>query len=160
MNRKEIIKHLSEIEWAYATYDQNNVLQEFQNKICRAARLNGSLIPYSNLVSGIEFSFSNHNNGEPFVIDVTAWSGLDRRIIGDCLGYLSYRSMQEGGFMASVIVGGLAENRPSMPFFQWTKEIGLIQNTSENQIMNFWVPEVDKAVKWYKANPKGFIVEP
>ena len=149
---------MSAVDWAYATFDKNNVLQEFQDRICRTARLNSSLISYSNLVSGIKFSFSNHNNGEPFVIDVTAWSGLDRRIVGDCLGYLSYRSMKEGNFMASVIVGGLAENRPSMPFFQWTKEIGLIKNTSEKEIMGFWVSEVEEAVKWYKVNPKGFIV--
>ncbi len=158
MSKKEIMVALEEVEWPYALNDENYVLQEFQDRICRTARLGASLISYSNLVAGISFKFSNLNNGDAFEIDVHDWHGLHRRIVGDCLGYLSYISYRDYDFMASSIVAGLSENRPSEIFFEWMKDIGAIPDLSENSITSFWVEEVNKATAWYKQNPKGFKV--
>ena len=156
MSRETILAALDEVEWPYAPNDENGVLQEFQDRICRTARLGSSLISYSNLVAGVTFRFSNVNNGEPFVIDVHDWQGLHRRIVGDCLGYLSYISYRDYDFMASALVAGLAENRPSEIFFEWMNDLGAIPNLSEESITSFWVNEVNKAIAWYQRNPQGF----
>ncbi len=158
MTQETIISALEEVEWPYALNDEAGALQEFQDRICRTARLNTSLISYSNLVAGFNFQFSNVNNGEPFTIDVHDWQGLHRRIVGDCLGYLSYISFRDYNFMASSLVAGLAENRPSDIFFEWMNELGAIPNMSEKAINSFWVGEVNKAVAWYQRNPQGFQV--
>ena len=158
MSREIILAALDEVEWPYAPNDENAVLQEFQDRICRTARLGASLISYSNLVAGVTFRFSNVNNGEPFVIDVQDWQGLHRRIVGDCLGYLSYISYRDYDFMASALVAGLAENRPSEIFFEWMNDLGAIPNLSEESITSFWVNEVNKAIAWYQRNPQGFRV--
>jgi len=158
MDRELIISELEVIEWAYALNDENQALQELQDRICRTARLGASLISYSNLVSGINFQFVNVNNGDPFVIDVHDWQGLHRRILGDCLGYISFVSYRDYNFMASALVAGLADNRPSEIFFEWMNELGAIPNMSERAITSFWVEEVTKAIDWYTRNPNGFQV--
>jgi hypothetical protein len=158
VTRETILSELEAVEWPYALNDENGVLQEFQDRICRTARLGTSLISYSNLVAGINFRFSNVNNGQPFIIDVHDWHGLHRRIVGDCLGYLSYISYRDYDFMASSLVAGLAENRPSEIFFEWRNELGAIPDMSEESITSFWVSEVNKAIAWYRRNPRGFQV--
>lgn len=158
MNKKKIISRMDEFEYPYASNDLNNVVQEFQDRICRTARLGTSLISYSNLVAGINFRFQNVNDGKPFVIDVQDWHGLHRRVVGDCLGYLCYISYRDYDFMASALVAGLAQNRPSDIFFEWMNDLGVIPNLTEDAITRFWVDEVTKAVTWYKQNPKGFVV--
>ena len=137
MTRETVLAALEEVNWEYAPHDESNALQEFQDRICRTARLGTSLISYSNLVAGINFQFSNVNNGEPFQIDVHDWHGLHRRIVGDLLGYLSYISYRDYDFMASSIVAGLAENRPSDIFFDWMNELGALPNLTEDAISSF-----------------------
>lgn len=156
MSRETILAALEEVDWPYALNDENHVLQEFQDRICRTARLGASLISYSNLVAGVTFQFSNVNDGQSFSIDVHDWHGLHRRIVGDCLGYLSYVSYRDNDFMASALVAGLAENRPSEIFFEWMNNLGAIPNLSEEAITSFWVGEVNKAIAWYQRNPQGF----
>lgn len=156
MNRVHVLTALENIEWTYATFDQGGALQEFQDRICRTGRLGTSLISYSNLVAGINFSFANIDNGAPFFIDTRSWHGRHRRVVGDCLGYLSYISYRDYDFMAGALVGALAENRPSDIFFEWMNELGAIPNLSEDSITSFWVGEVKKGMAWYRKNPRGF----
>ena len=156
--KQNVIAAMEEITWPYASNDQANALQDLQDRICKTGRLGVSLISYSNLVSGISFRFSNVRDGEPFVIDVQNWDGLERRIIGDCLGYISYVSYRDHDFMASALVAGLAWNKPSELFFEWMESIGAIPNMDEDTIDSFWIDQVNKAQAWYKSNPKGFKV--
>lgn len=158
MNRTTILAALEKTEWAYALNDEVHAVKELAERIARTGRLGRSLISYSNLVAGVRFQFANVNDGLPFEIDIHNWQGLHRRIIGDCLGYLSYLSFRDHGFMASALVAGLAENRPSDMFFEWMESLGVIPNQSEDVVTEFWVGEVTKAVDWYKHNPKGFAV--
>ena len=144
------------VDWPYALNDEIGALQELQDRICRTARLGTSLISYSNLVAGVTFQFSNVNDGKSFEIDVHDWHGLHRRIIGDCLGYLSYISYRDYDFMASALVAGLTDNRPSEIFFEWMRDLGAIPDLSEDSITSFWVNEVNKAMAWYRQNPQGF----
>ncbi|QWT47145.1 hypothetical protein [Azospira inquinata] len=158
MKRNQVLAALEDTQWAYAPNDQAHALQELAQRIARTGRLNRSLISYSNLVAGVRFQFSNVNNGEPFEIDTHNWHGLHRRIIGDLLGYLSFLSYRDYDFMASALVAGLIENRPSEIFFEWMESLGALPNLSEDAITEFWVGEVNKAVNWYRQNPQGFHV--
>ena len=144
------------VDWPYALNDESGALQELQDRICRTLRLGMSLISYSNLVAGVTFQFSNVKDGQSFEIDVHDWQGLHRRIVGDCLGYLSYISYRDYDFMASALVAGLADNRPSEIFFEWMRDLGAIPDLSEDSITSFWVNEVNKAMAWYRQNPQGF----
>lgn len=157
MNRDEILEKFNEIEWSFAPYDEN-ARSEIAERIARTGRLGASLISYSNLVAGITFTLPTVNGGESFQIDTHNWRGLDRRIVGDFLGYISSVSYEQAGFMASSIVASLAENQPSYIFFEWMNELGILNNLSETAIEKFWVGEVTKAVNWYKKNPGGFDV--
>ena len=158
MNRKKILVTLSQIDWQFARNDEGGAVEQMAERIARTGRLNRSLISYSNLVAGIRFQFSNVLNAQPFFIDTHNWYGLHRRIVGDCLGYLSHISYRDHGFMASALVAGLVENRPSDIFFEWMKSLEVIPNLSEEVVTEFWVGEVTKAVEWYKRNPQGFPV--
>lgn len=57
--------------------------------------------------------------------------------------------------MASALVAGLIENRPSEIFFEWMQSLGALPNLSEDAITEFWVNEVTKAVNWYKKTLRG-----
>ena len=157
MNREKILAAMSKTEWAFALNDQAGAIKQMAERIARQGRLQ-ALITYSNLVSGITFQFSNVNGGKSFVIDTHNWQGLDRRILGDSLGYLSYLSYRDHDFMASAVVAGLPAGRPSTFFFEWMVSLKALSNTSEKAIDEFWVKEVIKAHAWYKVNPKGFPV--
>ena len=157
MDRNEIVRKFNEIEWPYAPYD-HEARKQMAERIARTGRLGANLISYSNLVAGIAFNLPNVNGGKPFEIDTHNWRGLDRRIVGDFLGYISSVSYKEAGFMATSLVVSLEENQPSYIFFEWMKDLGILENLSEKAIEKFWVGEVTKAVAWYKKNPKGFEV--
>lgn len=157
MKKDEIIKKFNEIEWPYAPHD-NEARKEMAERIARTGRVGSKLIPYSNLVAGITFNLPNVNGGKPFQIDTHHWRGLDRRIVGDFLGYISATSYEKAEFMASALVGSMAESQPSYIFFEWMKDLGILENLSVHAIEKFWVGEVTKALAWYKKNPQGFEV--
>lgn len=158
MDRNKVLAGFENTEWVYALEDQNHALNELAIRIARTGRIQRSLISYSNLVAGVTFSFSNANDGQAFFIDTSDWQGLHRRIIGDCLGYISYISYRDYDFMASALVAGLQENRPSDLFFSWMQRLGAIPNFTEEEITEFWVDQVSKAINWYRSNSQGFII--
>lgn len=137
MDRKTVLDAMARTEWPYALYDEAGAVPEMAERIARTGRLNRSLISYSNLVAGIEFKFSNIEGARPFFIDTHNWFGLHRRVIGDCLGYISYISYDRYDFMASALVAGLQENRPSDIFFEWMVELGALPNSSEELVTQF-----------------------
>ena len=136
------------MEWAYAENDPAS-LSILRDRITEVGR-NFGLISYSDLVKGVQFSFPNINDGKPFQIYSHDWSGLDRRIIGDLLGYLSMESYLDAGFMASALVIGREQSKPSYSFFEWMKELNVLPDTSEETILVFWAEQVKKAHQWYK----------
>jgi len=79
------------------------------------------------------------------------WSGLDRAILGDFLGYISMRSYEEAGFMASALVVSRSEYKPSDLFFEWMKELNVLPNTDKDTILAFWADQVNKGHNWYSA---------
>ncbi len=157
MNRKAVLRQLKDIDWAYALGD-DDARQELAVRISRTGRAGAKLIPYSNLVAGVVFTLPNVNGGHPFAIDTHNWTGLDRRIIGDFLGYISARSFEHADFFASALVVDMNEGQPSHIFFEWMRSLGCLPDSSDKTITAFWVDQVTRAVQWYKAHPQGFSV--
>ena len=148
-----ITNKLNAIKWEYADKDPV-ALAELQKRIEETGK-NFSLISYSDLVKGIEFHYPNINDGEAHRIsNYEGWSGLDRRIIGDCLGYISMQSYIKAGFMASSLVVARLESKPSGIFFEWMKSLGALPDTKEDTILAFWTGQVKKSHQWYKYGKK------
>lgn len=104
---------------------------------------------------GVAFRYPNINASEPHFISVFGeWNGLDRRIIGDCLGYISMQSYKEAGFLASALVVARMESKPSDIFFEWMCDLGVIEDTSEANVLAFWSDQVKRAHHWYKYGKK------
>lgn len=144
-----IEKRMDAIVWEYADKDLS-AIAELTNRIAETGRKFG-LISYTELVSGVPFHYPNINSGQPHFISVFGeWSGLDRRIVGDCLGYISMQSYKQAKFMASALVIARLESKPSDIFFEWMKELGALPSTSEMAVLKFWSEQVNKAHQWYK----------
>lgn len=144
-----IEKHMDAIVWEYADKDLT-AIDVLTNRIAETGRKFG-LISYTDLVAGIPFHYPNIDSGQPHFISVFGeWSGLDRRIVGDCLGYISMQSYKQAKFMASALVIARLESKPSDIFFEWMKELGALPSTSEMAVLKFWSEQVGKAHQWYK----------
>lgn len=142
-------RRFASIVWEYADKDID-AIQHLTERIAETGR-KFSLISYTDLVSGISFHYPNINSGKPHFISVFGeWSGLDRRIVGDCLGYISMQSYKEAKFMASALVIARLESKPSDIFFEWMKELGALPSTKETDVLKFWSDQVRKAHQWYK----------
>lgn len=142
-----IARQLKAIVWEYADKDPA-ALTILRSRIEETGRKFG-LISYSDIVKGVEFRFPNMD-GRVYRIDTYDWSGLDRRIVGDFLGYLSMESYLAAGFFCSALVIARLESKPSDIFFEWIKSLGILPNTREDSVLAFWSQEVRKAHHWYK----------
>ena len=143
---------LKKIVWEYADKDML-AIKELEYRISEKGKTFG-LISYSDLVRRINFHYPNIKNGAPYQIMTHDWSGLDRRIIGDCLGFISTRSYLSHGFMVSALVVARLESKPSDIFFERMNSLDLIPDLSEDSILVFWAHEVKKAHHWYKYEKK------
>lgn len=145
-----IEKRMAEVQWEYADKDLA-AIDQLTARIAKTGR-KFALISYTDLVSGIPFHYPNINSNKPHFINVYGgeWTGLDRHIIGDCLGFISMHSYLEAKFMASALVVARSESKPSDMFFDWMKNIGALPNTSEMAVLAFWSGQVKKAHHWYK----------
>lgn len=148
----ELERKLKATRWEYADKD-SAALDQLRQRIADTGRRFG-LISYSDLVRGIEFSYPNIREGQNYRIDTFDWSGLDRRIIGDCLGYLSMESYSEAQFMCSALVIARRESKPSDIFFEWMKELDVLPDLREATVLKFWAEQVKKSHHWYKYGKK------
>ncbi|OLE54155.1 MAG: hypothetical protein AUG51_10010 [Acidobacteria bacterium 13_1_20CM_3_53_8] len=145
----EIAKKMAEIEWIYADKDPQ-ALSILEEKIAGTGRKLG-LITYSKLVEGVDFHLPNIRKGEAYSIQTYNWTGLDRAILGEFLGYTSTRSYREAGFMASALVVNSTGYEPSNQFFEWMEKLGVLPDNNKDTILAFWADQVHKAQNWYKA---------
>jgi len=149
----EIAQKLLEVDWQYGDKDPN-ALEILSGRIAETGK-NLALIPYSSLVEDVEFVLPNLQEGRPHRIKTYDWTGLDRRIIGDFLGYISKESYLRAGFFASALVVGKSEFKPSSHFFEWMEALEVIPNMSEDSVAKFWIEHVNKAHNWYSRHPVG-----
>ncbi|MDE2839832.1 MAG: hypothetical protein OXM03_04315 [Chloroflexota bacterium] len=138
---------LRSLTWEYAPHDLD-ALAVLRERIADTGKRFG-LISYTDLVRGVSFHYPNINSGEAYRIETYDWSGLDRLIIGDCLGYLAKESYIDAGFFSSALVIGRLESRPSDNFFEWMESLEVLPDTRENTILRFWTEQVRLAHHWF-----------
>lgn len=143
-----IEQRLRETQYQYADKDPT-ALGQLRDRVVQTGRRFG-LISYTDLVRDVEFHYPNINHGRAHQIRGWEWSGLDRRIVGDCLAYISMESYVEARFMASALVIGRLESRPSDMFFEWMESLGVLPDTREDTVLAFWSDQVRRAHHWYK----------
>jgi hypothetical protein len=56
--------------------------------------------------------------------------------------------------MASALVIGRDESKPSESFFQWMEELGVLPDLHEMTVLKFWSEQVKKAHQWYRYGKK------
>jgi hypothetical protein len=142
----EILIRLAETNWAYGDKD-GAALAILEQRIAEAGRRQ-EFVTYSDLVKGVEFHLPQVRGGEAYRI--FEWTGLDRAIIGDFLGYISDRSYREAGFMSSCLVVNIEDHQPSKGFFEWMKKLGALKGASDP--LAFWTEQVKKAHEWYQSH--------
>jgi hypothetical protein len=106
------------------------------------------LITYSDLVNGVTFRLPNLTEGTR-QIDVTAWEDIDRAIVGEFLGYLSFISYKRGGFFSSALAVSKVDGTPGQGFYELMKELGLIASANSDKAMYLWTDHVRRAHEWY-----------
>lgn len=145
----EVARKMAAWTWSYADKDPA-ALAILEERIAEAGR-NLQLITYSDLVKGVTFHLPNVRSGDAYQISIYDWSGLDRTIIGEFLGYISMRSWNMAGFMASALVVNLTELKPSEHFFHWMQELQLLPDMREETVLAFWADQVNKAHNWFST---------
>ena len=148
----ELCKKMRDVNWIWADKDPN-ALAIMEERIAETGR-NLGMITYSDLVKGIDFHLPNVKNGEAYRIPIHDWSGFDRGLIGEFLGYISMRSYCEHGFMASSLVVNRLEYKPSDSFFDWMVRLNVLPNTNEDTVAKFWIEHVNKAHNWYNCSSR------
>ena len=148
----KILQRMHAVQWKWATND-SNALAILEQRIAETGK-KLQLITYSDLVSGVIFHLPNIRNGQDYQINTYAWSGLDRGIIGEFLAYISVRSYEQSGFMASSLVVSANEFKPSWHFFEWMKKLNVLPDINDDTVLAFWAEQVNRAHKWYKAQQK------
>lgn len=145
----DIARTMAAIQRKYGNKDPL-ALAELEQRIADAGR-KLAMVTYSDLVRGVSFTLPSVKGGQPFQINTYEWSGLDRAILGEVLGYISTRSYRNYGFMASSLVVNKAEYKPSDHFFQWMKTLDVLPDLDEDTVLRFWIEQVNKAHNWYAA---------
>ena len=140
---------MRDVHWAWADKDPN-ALAILEERIAETGR-NLGMITYSDLVKGVDFHLPNVRNGGAYRVPIHDWSGFDRGMVGEFLGYISMRSYCENDFMASALVVNRLEYKPSDLFFDWMVRLNVLPDTNESTVLKFWIEQVDKAHNWYQA---------
>jgi hypothetical protein len=145
----DLCRRMQDTTWTWADKDPK-ALEALEQRIAETGR-QLAMITYSDLVRGIDFHLPNVRNGEPYRVSIYDWSGFDRGMVGDFLGYISARSYCKHGFMASALVVNRMEYKPSDLFFDWMAKLQVLPDTGEATVLKFWIEQVNKAHTWYKA---------
>ena len=136
------------IKFLWADKDAEAV-REMEGRLASAARQD-RLLSYSDLACGIKFTLATGERTKVVEIDTSNWSEHERAIIGDYLGFISYRTYTEAGFLASALAVTKEEGAPSEPFFKYALELGALR--PQQSRLEFWSQQVAKAQAWYRNN--------
>jgi hypothetical protein len=142
-----ILEKMLATEFLYSNEDIDSVI-ELEERIASYARKR-QLITYSQLVEGVTFHFSSIKNGASYTIDIQDWTGIDREIIGNLLGFISTRSYQAHGFMLSALVVNKKESKPSEEFFKWMRRLNVLPNLNDETVFSFWGQQIILVNKYY-----------
>jgi len=133
-------------DWPNASQDLEAV-GEIERRLAQAAG-KGRPVPYSKLVSDVLFQLEGKKDA--YRINTFDWSGQDRGLIGEYLGYLSAITYERYGFMASSIAVDSKEMRPSKSFYDLAIELGAYDGRQSRE--EFWVGELNTAFEHYNKH--------
>lgn len=136
---------LNSVESTWAQYDLDTVEQMY-DRISQNALYGSQPLNYSDLISGLTL----HVDGDKHVIDLTHWTGLDRRVLGDYMFEMDKQHYPETGVLASILVISKSDGMPSEIVQRWFKEIGLYSG----DFLPFWAKESKLAVDYFTAQRK------
>lgn len=143
-----VLEKMQAVPWTYPDKDPH-AYAEIKRRVEAAGRKT-KLLRYSELANGVDFHLPQIREGATYMINTWDWTGLDRRIIGEFLGYLSMESWRNAGFMASALVISGQEYQPSDLFFSWMKELGVLPDVKPDTVMRFWSEQVRLAFAHYR----------
>jgi hypothetical protein len=149
MPNDELCQKMTAIHLIWADKDPA-ALEILEHRIADAGQ-NLQMITYSDLVKVVDFHLPNVRNSDAYRVPIHDWSGFDRGMVGEFLGYISTRSYCQHGFMASALVVNRLEYKPSELFFEWMVKLDVLPDTNEDSVLKFWIEQVNKAHNWYKA---------
>lgn len=149
---------LQNTEWQYAEHDPA-AAHKMERRIAEYASQPGFIV-YSDLVEGINFHLPQINGGKGFCINTSDWRGIDRRIVGDFLGYISMLSYLHAGFVAGALVVGKESVQPSAVFFEWMHEKKILPNLNDETVIPFWSDHFKAGQRWYRQHPNEPLVPP
>lgn len=147
----EVDRRLAATKWKFAEHDRTALL-ELTRRIVDAAR-HRDLITYSDLVSGVTFRLPSVKDGQPFQIETSSWSELDRAILGDFLGCIAAQSYAEHRCLASSVAVSKEDGSPTEPFFRWARTLGLLVDNTADGRLAFWTSQVNRAYDVYSVAP-------
>lgn len=149
----EVDRRLAATTWTFAEQDHGALL-ELTRRLIDAARRR-DLITYSDLVLGVTFYLSTVNDGQPFQIDPSSWSEIDRAILGDFLGCIAAHSYADHRFLASAVAVSKEDRCPTEPFFKWAHTLGLLTDNTVDGRLVFWTNQVNHAYEVYAVAPSN-----
>jgi hypothetical protein len=153
MTVDNVLIQMKTVQWMYADKDLNTVAI-LEQRIAETGRKLG-LITYSQLAHGVAFHLPDIKNGEPYHIQTYDWTGLDRAIIGEFLGFISMRSYEQADFMASALVVNALEYKPSWHFFEWMRSLNVLPDMNDDTVMAFWAEQVNRSHNWYRSQRRS-----
>ena len=142
--KAHIISILESMNWGWPEQDPKAV-DELRHRIEETARRE-DVITYSDLVRDATFNIPTINDGVPFQIVTGDWSELDRSLVGDFLGYLSYESYVRSGVFISALVVTQDERQPGPGFDQLMHETGMLTRKGDEAAAVCWAQEVQKGI--------------
>ncbi len=134
--------------WPNASHDLEAV-SEMERRLAGAAtRRQPGPISYTRLVSDMAFQLAGKSGLHR--INIHEWSGQDRGLVGEYLGYLSTRTYEQHGFMASALAVDSTERRPSESFYDLAQELGAFQNHDDREV--FWIGQLNASIAHYNKH--------
>ena len=130
------------MKWSFAP-DDPSALAQLERRIERSGK-RGKTLTYSELADGVEFDLPGFSN-RPYHIDIHNWTELDRKLIGDFLGYISMRSYQRSGVFASALVVNKDDHLPGPGFYGLLADLGVISSKDDVRGPIVWGEHVEKA---------------
>lgn len=149
----ETSKRMAQVQWTWAGKDPV-ALAELEARIAKVGR-NRGVITYSDLARDVIFHLPNVRNGEAFSINIYNWSGFERHLIGEFLGYISMQSYNRHKFMASALVVGTSECEPSFHFYDWMRKLGVLPDTEDATTLAFWGEQLRAAHGYYTGRRRS-----
>lgn len=147
--RQQVLRRLYEMAGTTAFDSDLNALAAFRDRIAKVGRQR-DLLPYSDLVAGVQLQIPNVAGGAPFQLGVPEWIDLHRAILGEYLFRLALESFEAADFFASALVISKEDRVPSDGFRELLVKTGFIGSRKGDDWMAVWIDHVNKAYAYYQ----------